>query len=45
VLITTSYPTSSSACRGTHTITMSSGGGKGKNAAPVPGATTYLEVQ
>jgi hypothetical protein len=44
VLITTSYPTSSNACHGTHTVTMSSGG-KGKNSAPVPGATAYLEVQ
>jgi hypothetical protein len=45
VLITTAYPTSADSCRGTHTVTMSSGGGKGKAAAATPGATAYLEVQ
>jgi hypothetical protein len=45
VLITTSYPTSPDACKGTHAVIMSSGAAKGKNSAPVPGATAYLEVQ
>ncbi|HEX6717305.1 MAG TPA: hypothetical protein VF088_09340 [Pyrinomonadaceae bacterium] len=45
VLITTAYPTSVDSCRGTHTVTMSSGGGKGKTAAASPSATAYLEVQ
>jgi hypothetical protein len=42
VLITTAYPTSASACRGTHAVTMSSGG-KGKTAATA--VTAYVEVQ
>ena len=42
VLITTAYPTSANACRGTHAVTMSAGG-KGK--ASTTGATAYLEVQ
>jgi len=39
VLITTAYPTSASACRGTHTITMTMAGRGGGSA------TTTLEVQ
>jgi len=43
VLVTTAYPTSANACRGTHTITMSTGGG-GKGKASSTGVSTTLEV-
>jgi hypothetical protein len=45
VLITTAYPTSATACRGTHVVSMSTGGSKGKNSALAPSATALLEVQ
>jgi len=44
VLITTAYPTSPDACRGTHTVTMSTGGTKGKTAASSPNASATVEV-
>lgn len=43
VLVTTAYPTSANSCRGTHAVTVSTGGGKGKTAASA-GSTAYLEV-
>jgi hypothetical protein len=43
VLVTTAYPTSASACRGMHTITMSTGGGRKNSSGSV--AICYLEVQ
>ena len=45
VLITTAYPTSPEACRGTHVVTASLGGGKGKAASTGATATANLEVQ
>jgi hypothetical protein len=47
VLITTAYPTSPDACRGTHVVTMSTGGstGKGKTASAGTTASANLEVQ
>jgi hypothetical protein len=42
VLVTTAYPTKGSSCRGTHAVTISTGG-KGGNAGI--SATAYLEVQ
>lgn len=45
VLITTAYPTSPDACRGTHAVTISASGGKGKGGSVGPTATAYLEVQ
>ena len=42
VLVTTAYPTSVNSCRGTHAVTVSTGGGKGRTA--ITGATAYLEV-
>jgi hypothetical protein len=42
VLVTTAYPTSADSCRGTHTVTISTGG-KGNNAGS--SANAYLEVQ
>jgi len=41
VLVTTSYPTKTTACSGTHAVTVSTGG-KGGN--PGVSATAYLEV-
>jgi hypothetical protein len=43
VLVTTAYPTSASACRGMHTITISTGNGR-KNSSG-SNASAYLEVQ
>jgi hypothetical protein len=43
VLITTAYPTTS--CLGTHTVTISTGGGSGKNSSAGVSATAYLTVQ
>ena len=46
VLITTAYATSPDACRGTHVVTASAGGGgKGKTASTGTIATANLEVQ
>ena len=42
VLVTTAYPTKADACRGTHSVTISTGG-KGGNLGT--SATAYLEVQ
>ncbi|HLA12262.1 MAG TPA: hypothetical protein VJ023_16865 [Pyrinomonadaceae bacterium] len=42
VLVTTAYPTKASSCRGTHSVTMSTGGRKG---SPGASATAYLEVE
>lgn len=39
VLVTTAYPTSASACRGTHVVTVSTGGKSGATSA-----STNLEV-
>jgi hypothetical protein len=45
VLVTTAYPTSSTACRGMHTVTVSSGGsGGGKGGSTGASASAYLEV-
>ena len=41
VLVTTAYPTSASACRGMHTVSVSTGGKGGNTGAT---ATAYLEV-
>ena len=45
VLITTAYATSPDACRGTHVVTMSTGGSKGKTTSAGTIATANLEVQ
>lgn len=42
VLVTTAYATDPNACRGTHTVTISTGG-KGKNSGS--SANAYLNVQ
>ena len=46
VLITTAYPTSPDACRGTHVVTAAiGGGGKGRTASSAVTASANLEVQ
>jgi len=42
VLITTAYPTKATSCRGTHVVTISTGG---KSGAPAISASANLEVQ
>jgi hypothetical protein len=42
VLVTTAYPTSQTACRGMHTVTVSTGG-KGRDGGA--SANAYLDVQ
>lgn len=42
VLVTTAYATTTSSCRGTHSVTISTGG---KRGSPGESATAYLEVQ